>query len=120
MSEAFLKAVKWLVLVECVVVGSAGFIISNATGSIAPIMIGILAYGVVYVMSFFWKEFRDKLLLISIILFLVLSYASNYVPEMLYVAFGWPMEGYNEFYLWGTTVGIIGVPFMTLAFYKYD
>lgn len=120
MSEAFLKAVKWFVLVECVVAGSTAFIISNKMGSIAPIMIGILAYGVVYVMSYFWKEFRDKLLLISIVLFLGLTYASQYVPAALYIAFGWPMVGYNEFVVWGATVGIIGLPIMTIAFYKLD
>lgn len=120
MSEAFLKACKWLVLVECVVAGSTAFIISDATGSIAPIMIGILTYGVVYIMSYFWKEFRDKLLLISIGLFLVLTYASLYIPELLYIAFGWPLVGYNEFIIWGATVGIVGFPFMMIAFYKLD
>lgn len=120
MSEAFLKAVKWLVLVQCAIAGTTAFIISNANGSIAPIMVGILSYGVVYVMSYFWKEFRDKLLLISIGLFLALTYASKFVPEAMFVLLGWPMEGYNEFINWAVTVGLFGVPIMTLAFYKYD
>lgn len=120
MSEAFLKACKWLVLVECAIAGTAAFIISDATGSIAPIMIGVLTYGVVYIMSYFWKEFRDKLLLISIGLFLGLTFASTYVPEAMYVFLGWPMEGYNEFYVWGVTVGLVGLPIMTLVFYKLD
>ncbi len=120
MSEAFLKACKWLVLVECAIAGTTAFIISDATGSIAPIMIGVLTYGVVYVMSYFWKEFRDKLLLISIGLFLALTYASQYVPVLLYVLFGWSLIGYNEFLVWAVTVGTVGLPVMTLVFYKYD
>lgn len=120
MSEAFLKAIKWLILVECAICGTTAFIVSDATGSVAPIMVGVLAYGVVYIMSYFWKEFRDKLLLISISVFLVLTYVSGYVDQIMFILLGWPMEGYNEYLNWGAMVGIVGLPIMTLVFYKLD
>ena len=58
MSEALLKAIRWYILAGCAVIGTSAFIISDKTGSIRPVMIGILAYGVIYIMSFVWKVFR--------------------------------------------------------------
>lgn len=120
MSEAFLKAFRWLILAECVVIGTTAFIISNDRDTVAPIIVGVLAYGVVYIMSYFWREFREKILLASFFVFLVLTFASAYVPDVLFVLLGLPRGGYNEFILWGSTVGVLGVPIMTLIFYRYD
>ncbi len=120
MSEALLKALKWLILVECAIIGTTAFIISNDRDTVAPIMVGILAYGVVYIMSYFWKEFRDKLLLMSVGVFLGLTYASIYTPIGMYILFGIDPAWFDEFYTWAATVAVGGVPIMMVIFKIYD
>ncbi len=121
MSEAFLKSLKWYLLSLFVIVGAASFIISNNTGSIKPVMVGILGFGFAYIMSYFWTEFRDKVLFFSIITFFGLSFLSPNAPDAIYVLFG-SRAGYsmNEYYLWAMTVGSLGVPIMSIVFYIYD
>ena len=120
MSEAFLKALKWYVLVICVIVGASAFIISDQTGSIKPVMIGVLGFGVAYVMSYFWSEFREKLLFFSIVVFLGLSFATSYVPDALFILFAYKMPPTNPYFLWAMTTGVAGIPIMTVVFYFYD
>ncbi|MGN7438712.1 MAG: hypothetical protein ACTHOO_08720 [Alcanivorax sp.] len=123
MSEAFLKALKWYILCLSVIVGAAAFIISNNTGSIKPVMIGILGFGVAYIMSYFWTEFREKVLFLSIVTFIVLSFISPYVPDAIYILFGHrmgPLYGFTEYYIWAGIVGALGIPTMTAVFYFYD
>ncbi|MGH1377487.1 MAG: hypothetical protein ACRBB3_01575 [Alphaproteobacteria bacterium] len=120
MSEAFLKALKWYILVGSAIVGTSAFIIANNSNSVRPVLIGVISYGVVYIMSYFWKEFRDKLLLYSIIVFLVLSFFSAKVPVFLYILFGFPMSLFDPHYTWAGTVAVLGIPIMTYIFNKYD
>jgi len=121
MSEAFLKSLKWYLLSLLVIIGAASFIISNNTGSIKPVMVGILGFGFAYIMSFFWTEFRDKVLFFSIITFFGLSFLAPNAPDAIYVLFG-SRAGYsiNEYYLWALTVGFLGTPIMSVVFYIYD
>ncbi len=56
MNEAFLKAVRWYFIVFFVIVGASAFIIADTSHSIKPIIIGIFAFGVVYVSSVFWQD----------------------------------------------------------------
>ncbi|MGH1376339.1 MAG: hypothetical protein ACRBCK_08325 [Alphaproteobacteria bacterium] len=120
MSEAFLKAVKWYVLVACAITGTSAFIIADKSGSVKPVIFGVVTYGIVYIMSYFWTEFRGKLLLFSILVFIVLTFASSYVPIAMYVLFAMPPELFDPYYTWGATVGVLGVPAMTLVFHRYD
>ncbi len=121
MSEAFLKALKWYILVFCVIVGASAFIVSNNTGSVKPIMLGVLGFGVAYVMSYFWKEFRDKLLLGSILTFVALSFFAPYAADALYILVGSKALYYaNPYFVWAGVVGALGVPIMTAVFYFYD
>lgn len=120
MSEAFLKALKWYVLVFSVIVGASAFIISDQTGSVKPIMLGVLGFGVAYIMSYFWTEFREKLLFLSILTFVGLSFLAPYAPDALYVLFGYKMIVYNPYYMWAATVAVLGIPIMWVVFYFYD
>lgn len=120
MSEAFLKALKWFVLVGFVIAGTAAFQISGETGSNKPIILGVLSYGVVYIMSYFWNEFRGKTLLWSMIIFFVLTFASSYTPDAMFVLFDLDQGYFEKYYTWVGTVGVLGVPAMALVFYKYD
>lgn len=126
MSEAFLKALKWYILVLFAIIGTSAFIIMDESGSIRPLMVGILSYGIVYIMSYFWKEFRRKLLFLSIMVFLGLTGVAAYMPDILYVLFGvdpltYNLQGdsYDVYYLWAGTL-IIGILPMTFIFHKYD
>lgn len=119
MSEYFLQACKWYVLALCAVVGTSAFIISDDTGSIKPVMIGVLSYGVIYIMSIFWTEFRGKVLLFSFLTFLGISIASPYIPTALYILFGYTTTAFNEYALWAAAMGVIGIPIMTIVFRKY-
>ncbi len=120
MSDAFLKAVKWYVLVACAIIGTSAFMIADQSGSVKPVIIGIVTYGVVYIMSYFWTEFRGKLLLASIVVFVLLTFASPYVPLVMYILFAIPPELFDPYYTWGVTVGALGIPIMVLVFYRYD
>ncbi|PCJ02699.1 MAG: hypothetical protein COB14_01695 [Alphaproteobacteria bacterium] len=120
MSEAFLKALKWYILVGCAIIGTSAFIISDNTGSTKPMIIGVLGYGVVYIMSYFWKEFRQKLLLYSIIVFLALSFLSPKIPIWMYIFFNYNPASFDPYFTWAATVGVLGIPIMTFIFKKYD
>ncbi len=121
MSEAFLKSLKWYLLSLFVIIGAASFIISNNTGSIKPVMVGVIGFGFAYIMSYFWTEFRDKVLFFSIITFFGLSFFTPNSADAIYILFG-SRAGYgmNEYYLWAMTVGSLGVPIMSIVFYIYD
>ncbi len=120
MSEAFFKALKWYIVAISAIIGTSAFIIADKSGSVAPVMIGVLSYGVVYAVSHFWKEFRGKLLLSSILIFLILSFASPYVPYLMYVLFAYNPASFDPYYTWGLTMAALGIPAMTLVFYKLD
>ncbi len=120
MRESFFKAFKWYIIAICAIIGTSAFIIADKSGSVKPVMIGVLSYGVVYAMSHFWKEFRGKLLLTSMIIFLILSFASPYIPYLMYILFAYNPESFDPYYTWGVTMAVFGIPAMTLAFYKLD
>ncbi len=120
MIEAFFKAIKWYVIAISTIIGTSAFIIANNSGSIKPVMLGILSYGMVYAMSHFWKEFREKILLSSIITFLILSFASPYIPYLMYILFAHNPASFDPYYTWGLTMAILGIPIMTLVFNKLD
>ncbi len=104
----------------CAVIGTSAFIISDNTNSTKPVIIGILSYGFIYIMSLFWKEFRERILLMSIGVFLVLSLVAPYLPDAMYVLFGYPQRLFNPYYCWASLVTAAGIPIMSLVFLKYD
>ncbi len=120
MREGFLKALKWYILVLAAIIGTSAFMISSDTDSVKPVLIGVLSYGVVYIMATFWKEFRDKILLLSAAVFLVISFASPYIPYVLYLLFGYDHLAFNQYYTWAWSMAVFGIPVMTFVFKKYD
>ncbi|MBI1301823.1 MAG: hypothetical protein GC137_09235 [Alphaproteobacteria bacterium] len=120
MSEAFIKALKWFFLALCAVIGTSAFILADERGTIKPVAIGILAFGVLYITSYFWKMFRKRTLFMCVIIFLVISFAAPYVPVALYILFGYPMEFFDPYYTWAGTIFAVGLPVMTVYFYRYD
>lgn len=119
MSQAFMKALKWYFLTIMVIIGTSAMIVSQETNSVRPVIVAILGYGVAYIMASFWRDFRGRLLFVSLLVFMVISAISTYQQEILFVLFG-ITEEYNRFLVWGVAMGILGVPAMTLVFRKYD
>lgn len=119
MSESLLQAMKWYVLVFFTIIGTSAFIISDKSGSVKPIMVGIISYGIVYIMSYFWREFRRKILLYSILIFMALTIASAYVPMMAYLLLNVDPNWFDTYYTWAGTM-LIGIPAMVFVFHKYD
>ncbi len=120
MSEAFLSALKWYILCFFIIVGTTAFKISSDTGSNKPVIIGVVAYGVVYIMSYFWTVFRGRILFYSVATFVTLTLGSPYVPDMMYILFGLDQVLFEETYTWLGTVAFVGLPVMTYVFYRYD
>ncbi len=120
MLEGLVKAIKWYIMALAAVIGTSAFIISNNTGSVNPVIIGVFGYGVVYVMSLFWRELRGKILLISMIVFLGITFASPSVPFLIYILFGSDPYSFNPYYTWGWSMGLFGIPIMTVIFSKLD
>ena len=118
LSEAFLKALRWYIIAGSAVIGTSAFIIADNTGSVKPVMIGVLAYGVVYMTSYFWEEFRGKLLLLGILVFLAISFASPAVPYLLSGLSGHDPLSWDPYYIWGGAMAAFGIPAMTFVFYK--
>lgn len=120
MSEAFLKAIKWYIMMGFIMMGTTAFILADERGSVKPVMIGIMGYGAVYIMSIFWKEFRGKLLFSSLFVFLLLSFVAPFVPDAMYILFAYPQHIFDPYWTWAATVGALGIPVMILVFYRYD
>lgn len=119
MSEAFLKSLKWYVMVFIVLIGITCFTIAETYDTVKPVMPGMLCFGAVYVMSSFWTEFRGKVLLFSVITFIGLAFASRYVPDLGFILLGWDQDWFTPFWTRAGTVAA-GIPVMTFIFHKYD
>ena len=119
MASAILKALRWYMLVLGAIVGASAFMISNKTGAVLPMILVVLGFGVVYIMSYFWKEFRGKVMLYSFAVFLALTFASPYAPILLYYGLGINIVSYSIYFVWALTVGVLGIPVMSVVF-KYN
>tara|TARA_B100001989_G_scaffold245745_1_gene215816 strand:- start:639 stop:998 length:360 start_codon:yes stop_codon:yes gene_type:complete len=115
MSESFLLALKWYVIAIGVMVGTSAFMISQSTNSMDPIIIGILGYGISYVLISVWKDFREKLLFASGAVFVAISLFAPYMHFIIFMLFDRVIE-INEYYLWGLTMAFVGIPVMTIVF----
>ncbi len=119
MSEAILKSLKWFALVAFVIFGVSCFMWAEEFDTVKTTLPGILSFGVVYIMSSFWKEFRGKLLMFSVVVFLGLSVFARYIPFLVFYFFDNDVRHVGEFWTWVATVSA-GVPIMTYLFHKYD
>jgi len=110
-----LKSLKWYIMALSGIFGASAFLEVNRTGSILPWIVVVFGFGVVYIMSYFWREFRGKLLVISALVFIGLTFISTYSAVTLLVFTGLNFMGYSQYFMWGVTM-LLGIPLMTLAF----
>lgn len=119
MAESFMKALKWYFLCLALIGGTTCMMISQETGSVRTIFPGVVLYGIAYVMAAFWRDFRGKLLFVSLFIFLMIAFGTQFIPAVLYILFGVTDE-YNPYLLWALATGVFGIPLMTLVFRKLD
>ncbi len=115
MADSFLKALKWYIMALAGICGSSAFLMAERGDSILPYIFVVFGFGVVYIMSYFWREFRGKILVISALVFIALTMASTYTAATLIVFAGLDFMGYSQYFMWGLTM-LLGIPLMTLAF----
>ncbi len=115
MAESFLKALKWYIMALAGVIGASAFMSANTTNNILPWIVVVLGFGVVYIMSYFWREFRGNILVVSFLVFIGLTFASRYAAAALYIIAGLDFTGYSDYFMWGFTM-LLGIPLMSLAF----
>ncbi|MCB1681236.1 MAG: hypothetical protein KDI61_02640 [Alphaproteobacteria bacterium] len=124
MSESFLKALRWYFIAACTIIGTTCFMVADHSKSIKLVGPGLLAFGVVYIMTAFWKDVRGKLLAANVGVFFLLTLLSSHVYEILYILFGLQQKSMgifgNTFFMWGFTEALIGIPIMAVVFLFYD
>lgn len=120
MNESFYKALKWYFVVIFMVVGATCFMIADETGDFKLTFVGVMAFGVVYVLSSFWQDMDTKIFLISAVLFLGLAQVSGILPRYLYFYTGIDLRDYSSYFIWAVLEGVVGIPIMTLVFKRYD
>lgn len=124
MSEAFLKALRWYFIAACTVAGTTCFILAEHYNSIKPVGVGALAFGVVYIMTAFWKDVRGKLLAANVGVFFLLTVFCKYIYKIIYVLFGILPQDMgifaNPYFMWAFVEAVVGVPTMTVVFLFYD
>lgn len=117
--KEFEKAVRWYLMTIFMVVGSMTFFIASAENSIKPVWIGILCFGVVFIVISVWKTIRNKILFLTFGLVVGLSFAAKYLPLHLYKATGYVLD-INYYVLWSLLILVVGIPVMTIAFDKLE
>lgn len=110
-----LKALKWYLMAVAIIVGSSAFMAANETEDVMPWIMVVLGFGVVYIMSYVWNEFRGKILLISFATFITLTVLSSYTVDFFYIFLDVDMSSVSSYLTWGMTM-LLGIPVMAVAF----
>ncbi len=118
MKENIVQALKWYFVILFVVVGSCAFHQASQENDIKPVMIGVLAFGFVFIVFSFWKVFRGKVLMFTILTLIATAFIASYLPHILYTYADIAL--YVHFgLLWAGVLFIPGVPFMVMVIGKY-
>lgn len=120
MSSAFLRSIKWVCVVLCIIGGIYGFHLAETQGHVRPMMISVVCLGIVYLMNKFWSQLSKIVLLFSSVFVLVLAFIAQdqYGPILFYDLTGTvPPQDY--FANWALCVLFIGLPVMTIVMFFY-
>ncbi len=121
MGDAFLKAVKWSILVVLGIGGFYFFTQSSKYEDIRYMMPGVLCFGAVYTMFKVWSGLNMQALLYSCGIIIALAFLAQdkYIPYWLY-NFGQIYWDYGYFESWAALIGTVGLFSMTIVFYYYN
>lgn len=121
MSESFIKALKWGVLVSLVICGIYGLSASGAKEDFRYIMVTVLSFGAVSLMFRNWSELPGKIMAFSAVIAAVLAFLAQdaYVP-FYYYTITEKIWIFSFFQSWALLVMTLGVVIMTYIFWKFD
>lgn len=102
-----------------IIIGTMCFFLASEEDNIRPVWVGVMSFGLVFIILSVWKTMRNKVLLITLILIVGLSFVAKYLPFWLFDATGIVIN-MNYYILWALLVMFIGIPVMTVAFDKYE
>ncbi len=118
MQELFLKTLRWYIVVAFVVAGMGALQFADTSGSIKPVLPGIVCLGAAFVLGTAWKELRRKILFLTIVLSMALAYVAQYMTPIIYLLTG--NEVYMNYFLgWAVLTLLVGFPAMMVIFHKY-
>lgn len=118
MQELFLKTLRWYVVVAFVIAGMGSLQFADVTGSVKPVLPGIVCLGAAFVLGTAWKDLRRKMLFITIVFSLALAYAAQYMTIIVYLLTG--NEVYMNYFVgWAVLTLVVGFPVMMVIFHKF-
>jgi hypothetical protein len=121
MQELFLKTLRWYLVVMFAIGGIAALHIADVTDTIKPVLPGIVCLGASFIFATAWKEIRRKILFWTLVVSVGLAWATQYLPDVLFVLIGTPviLDDFNYCVYWGGLVTVIGFPLMMYIFHRH-
>jgi hypothetical protein len=116
MGIAFVKLIKWIISVGFLIIGAAFLQKFSDTGSIRPVGIVIMSFGIVFWMSKSTYEAPKKVFLIS----LGIIIAGAILTHLFTGAFIGAFTGFHYYTSWFLTTAALGVPAMFYTFIKTE
>lgn len=116
--ELISKLFKWCVCATLFVAGCGFFFASDVTGSIKPIFMAIICFGVLYWLSKSFFGLPKKLLALNFIVVAVAAGAAYFFYQGFGFLRGW--SGFDLFFEWTLWCYAIGIPVMGFGFAKWD
>ena len=115
--ELISKIFKWCVCATLFVIGAGFLAATDATGSVKPIFVTILCFGMLYWLSKSFFGMPKKLLLINFIVLAVAGACSVFLYQGFDFLSGW--GGYDVFFEWNLWCYVIGIPVMGFSIAKW-
>ena len=116
MGVAFVKFLKWIISVAFLIIGAAFLQKFSDTGSIRPVGIVIMSFGIVFWMSKSTYEGPKKIFIISLIL-LGVAWALTHIFTGAFIS---AFTGLGFYTSWFLTTAAIGTPTMIYTFIKNE
>ncbi len=116
--QTFIKIFKWCLCATFFVIGCGFLAATDATGSIKPIFITILCFGILYWLSKSFFGASKSLLLVNCVVLGIAGACSWYLYQGFDFLSSW--HGYDIFFEWALWCYVIGIPVMGFAFKKFD
>jgi hypothetical protein len=116
--DLLVKIFKWCVCATLFVIGCGFLFATDATGSIKPIFVALVSFGILYWLSQSFFGMARKLLLINCIVLVAAAGCAFYLYQGFDAFRGW--RGYDVFFEWALWCYAIGIPVMGISFKKFD
>lgn len=123
MGDAFIKSLKWCLLIVFAIGGVYGFSEAGRLEDARYIMISVLSFGMVYMLFRTWSELSGKIMVYSLCIVAGLCFVSQeqYAPFWFYYYTDFDVTEIMGFFrVWATLVVTAGLLMMTAVFYKFD